>query len=143
MGIVAYARALFGGGNPAIAQQWSDGARQNPDQIAPAPGAFPWPMLGILGQQLLHPELPNSGSVGPAVGRWGGNQSLGPAQVTAPAISPAYSSLAPIRNLYGPGDYRVPTYVPVAIGQQYAGAPGILASQAALSPELTAYLNQS
>lgn len=147
MSIIAYARALFGAGNPAIAQQWADGAEQNPDQIAPAPGAFPWPMRGILGQQLLHPILPDSGAVGASVGRWGGNQTLGPTHVRQPAISPAYTaSLNPIRNVYGsygsaPG--TVPAYAPVSIGQQFAGAPNLLQPQAALSPEIVSYLNQS
>lgn len=144
MGIVAWGRALFGGGNPAIAQQWADAAPSNPDQIAPAPGAFPWAYDGPGQQQLIHPLMPHSGALSAPVGRWGGNQSLGPDQVIQPAISPVYAGIGGVRNVYAYRYYNVPKQAPSpGNNPQYAGAPNSLAPVASLSPELVKYLNQS
>ena len=145
MGIIAYARALFGGGNPAIAQQWTQSASLTPSQITPAPGAFPWPMVGILGQQLNHPIMPYSGAIGAPVGRWGGNQYLGPEQVPMPASSPAYTAVQTgIRNIYGPGFANVPGQSPSpATSIAPAGNPNLVTTQIALNPAFAAYINQS
>lgn len=141
---IAYARALFGGGNPAIVQQYEQTAAElTPTQIAPASRAFPWPMR-VLGQQLLNPVLPGTGGEAPPVGRWGGNQYLGPAMVPMPASSPAYTAAYGIRNLYGPGFANVPKQSPTpSVSIAPAGAPNIVTTKAALDPALVRYINQS
>lgn len=145
MGIVAFARALFGGGSPLVAQQWLNSGPLTPTQIAPAPGTYPWPMQGVLGQQLLHPIMPYAGAIGAPVGRWGGNQYLGPEQITYPATNPAYfASQTGIRNVYGPGFANVPGQGPQpATSQAPSGAPNVLTTHAALNPAFATYINQS
>ena len=143
MRIVAYAKALFGGGSPNIATQAKSAAPLTPTQIRPAPGAFPWPMTGILGNQLTHPIMPYSGAIGAPVGRWGGNQYLGPEQVAQPATNPAYyASQVGIRNIYGPGFANVPSQGPIPQTTiHHSNNPKIMTPKIALNKAFVDYIN--
>jgi hypothetical protein len=144
MAIVAYARALFGGGSTKVATQADNSGALTPSQIAPAPGAFPWAMM-VSGIQHVRPVLASGGSIGPQVGRWGGVQYLGPAQIPQPAINPAYTACQTgIRNIYGPGFASVPYQAPVPqVVPEFAGQPHIVTPKIALNPAFTDYINHS
>lgn len=105
--------------------------RQGPGMgLTPALGG-PWPAVVFVDvQKRPNPLLPQQGSIGAPIGRWGGNQALGPQEVISPVPSPArIANTRGVRNIYGAGFANVPQIgqTPVA-NPAYAGAPYILQS---------------